>query len=615
MTEGETTGGWQTRIEEIKREKRKRKSSITKLLNNLAEKIASRQDGAIDEIKVILGRLEELKDDTEDLIDELCELYKKNKQDELATKAGDEADEIIERIEHEAALGRRALTSLVTKSPSQSPPPQGSPEIPANDKNLSSGFTNLERIKLPTFGGNKSQFPQWNATFTSCVDDTSMTAQYKMLRLESCLTGEALDTIKGLGYSEEAYKVAKTRLVRKYGGDRRDVQGHLDELLKLKPIKEDKPKALEKFADMLERAVIKLQENNRKADLEVGTLYTIILDKLPEKTISQYYRWVKEQGKTESLNTLKDWTAEEAEIQMQAAELKYGLKAENTTTYKPPEQRNSPKSYGTLQSEPRVQTSDRRKCRCCGGQHGLWSCESFKSKTVKDRWSTAKKLGVCYRCLSDGHLGTKCPRSRVCNLNGCMDSHHRLLHMDKNSETTTQAGPTTTQPGPFQAQSYNGPPTHFNHYPFVGNAPLLTPPSASPFNVGSNFQPSSESHFGASRNTEGDPNTHIATCGKVAPRTIPVVLKHGNKRLSVNCFIDEGSDTTYINEDVIHEFGIQGEKEWVNVNVANAQQVSFPSMTLSIGIASLDNQVNTIIKAKTSVNICGGMKAVNWCVV
>lgn len=91
---------------------------------------------------------------------------------------------------------------------------------------------------------------------------------------------------------------------------------------------------------LLERAVIKLQENNRKADLEVGTLYTIILEKLPEKTISQYYRWVKEQGKTESLITLKDWTAEEAEIQMQASELKYGLKDDNTTTYKPHEQRN-----------------------------------------------------------------------------------------------------------------------------------------------------------------------------------------------------------------------------------------------------------------------------------
>ena len=62
----------------------------------------------------------------------------------------------------------------------------------------------------------------------------------------------------------------------------------------MKPIREENAKELEKFADMLERAVINLQDNNRAADLEAGTLFTIILEKLPEKLLSQYIRWVKE---------------------------------------------------------------------------------------------------------------------------------------------------------------------------------------------------------------------------------------------------------------------------------------------------------------------------------
>ena len=40
------------------------------------------------------------------------------------------------------------------------------------------------------------------------------------------------------------------------------------------------PKELQNFADMLERAVINLQENNREANLEAGTLYTISLKQL-----------------------------------------------------------------------------------------------------------------------------------------------------------------------------------------------------------------------------------------------------------------------------------------------------------------------------------------------
>ena len=39
-----------------------------------------------------------------------------------------------------------------------------------------------------------------------------------MLRLEACLAVEAVNTIKGLGYSLKASEVAKTGLFRKYGG-------------------------------------------------------------------------------------------------------------------------------------------------------------------------------------------------------------------------------------------------------------------------------------------------------------------------------------------------------------------------------------------------------------
>ena len=73
----------------------------------------------------------------------------------------------------------------------------------------------------------------------------------------------------------------------------------------MKPIREENAKELEKFADMLERAVINLQENNRAAELEAGTLYTIILEKLREKLLSQYLRWVKENQRVESLIMLK----------------------------------------------------------------------------------------------------------------------------------------------------------------------------------------------------------------------------------------------------------------------------------------------------------------------
>ena len=196
--------------------------------------------------------------------------------------------------------------------------------------------------------------------------------------MEACLAGGALETIKGLGYSEAAYEAAKSRLLRKYGGNRREIQSHVDELTKMKPIREKNAKELEKFADMLEQAVINLQENNPAADLEAGTLYTIILEKLPEKLLSQYICWVKENRRVESLITRKDWTAEEAEYQIQATEIKLGLKSGNTNG-KLHDRRS--KSYGINQTDNKKKGT----CKVCGASHAVWNCDLFKSRSIQEK--------------------------------------------------------------------------------------------------------------------------------------------------------------------------------------------------------------------------------------
>ena len=92
-----------------------------------------------------------------------------------------------------------------------------------------------------------------------------------MLRLESCLEGKTAKTVRGLGYSLEAYEAAKARLNQKYGGNQRQVQAHIDELRKLKPINAENPRELEIFADLVERTVVTLKENKQNSDLEGGT--------------------------------------------------------------------------------------------------------------------------------------------------------------------------------------------------------------------------------------------------------------------------------------------------------------------------------------------------------
>ena len=47
----------------------------------------------------------------------------------------------------------------------------------------------LVRIRIPICSGSKIDFQKMNAAFSSCVDQTSLSPQFKMLRLEAYLAG------------------------------------------------------------------------------------------------------------------------------------------------------------------------------------------------------------------------------------------------------------------------------------------------------------------------------------------------------------------------------------------------------------------------------------------
>ena len=49
-----------------------------------------------------------------------------------------------------------------------------------------------------------------------------------------------------------------------------------------------------------------LKENGKDADLEAESLYSIVLEKLPKKLLTLYYRKLSEKGEKELLLTLKD---------------------------------------------------------------------------------------------------------------------------------------------------------------------------------------------------------------------------------------------------------------------------------------------------------------------
>ena len=70
---------------------------------------------------------------------------------------------------------------------------------------------------------------------------------------------------------------------RKYGRNRQQVQVHIDELRKIRPIDADHPRELERFVDIVERTVTSLKENKQISDLKDAN----VLEKRPHPLFSQ----------------------------------------------------------------------------------------------------------------------------------------------------------------------------------------------------------------------------------------------------------------------------------------------------------------------------------------
>ena len=55
----------------------------------------------------------------------------------------------------------------------------------------------------------------------------------------------------------------------------------------------------------------------------------------------------------------------------------------------------------------------------------------------------------------------------------------------------------------------------------------------------------------------------------VALRTVPVMLKNGDRHLTVNALLDDASTKTYGYKDVAEKLGVHGKTDRVTVNVLN----------------------------------------------
>ena len=90
-------------------------------------------------------------------------------------------------------------------------------------------------------------------------------------------------------------------------------------------IRSGNAKDIEDFADLLDIAMINLEEAGQHYELGDGSLYTKLQCKVPEEMLARYHRWIFEHNKEESVLALREWIIQESEFQTIATETVRGF--------------------------------------------------------------------------------------------------------------------------------------------------------------------------------------------------------------------------------------------------------------------------------------------------
>ena len=304
-------------------------------------------------------------------------------------------------------------------------PPTQLPQIPTTVP--SDVYRHLKKIQIPTFSGEKQAYNTWRTAFNVCVDQQPISPELKLLQLRQYLSGPPLETVETYGYSASAYTTALKRLDQKYGGERRKTAVHMMALSNLPAIREKGTAAeLERFADLLQIAIINFEDAGRRDELMCGTFCTQMQQKLSATLLTDYFRWRSDHREPETVQTLLAWLTQEADFRTVAEEtLQHsdGKDPRPTPVKNTQLQQSSRHSTQPTASSLTVSSANAPQCEFCGRMHEAKVCTVIKE--VGRRKEVLKDNGRCYVCLQKNHIARGCLSKIRCQ--HCGRRHHTSI--------------------------------------------------------------------------------------------------------------------------------------------------------------------------------------------
>ena len=396
-------------------------------------------------------------------------------------------------------------------------------------------LSTLPQGSIPFFDGQVLEYKSFIHSFENMIESKTDNNKDRLQFLIQYTKGPAQRLVKSCEYLslDRGYQRAKDLLKENFGNEYKITCAYLEKTLSWSQIKPEDSKPLQEYALFLRSCCNTMEEMEYMEELDtVSNMRSIVLKlpyKLRERWRNKAYELQEQRGRRVRILDLVCFIEKQARI---AADPVFGdlqdHPASRGKARSPVTQisKSPSSSFATIaQSETKLNLP----CPFCSSRHTLDLCKDFVKIAHRDKLSFIKAKGICFGCLSTGHISRDCKRRLSCKT--CKQAHPSVLHIEAKDSTTKR----TERPADV-----------------IGSA-------------------SAElcGHIGA-----GDQESVLSI--------VPVQVKaaKGSEVLQVYALLDPGSSATFCSEDLMFRLHLKGRKTHILLRTMN-QEKSFPTNVVS----------------------------------
>ena len=300
-------------------------------------------------------------------------------------------------------------------------------------------------LKLEKFGGNPMKYQYFINMFETVVEARVKDPKDRLVLLIEHTYGEAKSVIEMCLYLEAsaAYQRAKSLLQENYGNPIKIANMYIEKLRQWPRIFEGDGKGIREFYVFLIKCQGALWDQVYVNELNTSSLLQSLCIKLPQRMQRKWSENVcmilsRAQGRTTFVD-LVEFVRKESEV---ANDPTFSREALSKVIDKKPIKLDQSKALKGG-SKTRVGSFVTRSenydagaetavkdhlCPHCSKEHDLDDCKDFlaKSSYARKMFVISKKL--CFGCYSSDHTVGDCPQKRVCSKEGCGGSHPLGMH-------------------------------------------------------------------------------------------------------------------------------------------------------------------------------------------